>query len=182
MTVKNDVLSIISLRLNEFIPLAENLGRSRFLLYKSDVHAPDESDIAYSKEDAEMDAIAESFRCEIVQNGNSFSLFFYMNERDNGGFLEIVDAGMPAPYAGGNNGISTNPDGSTYTTPTPKRFWDTTIEGYAKPATGVINEIRTMLQTLFHSFFVETIEMAKTSIMNTVKTKVAAELKASIGG
>lgn len=193
MTVKNDIVAIVSSRLNEFIPFAENVGRSRFLIYKSEVHASGEDGLAHEKEDAEMEAIAEAFRCEIKNEGNQFSLYFYMEEHNNGGFLQIVDAGMPPPLVGGDGGTAHNPDGSTYQSSAPlaayglpldgsTTFGRTTLPDYSKVGTGVINEIRTMLQTLFRSFFVETIENAKQLITDAVKVQVVTELKAAVGG
>lgn len=193
MTVKNDIISIVASRLNEFIPFAENVGRSRFLIYKSEVHASGEDELAKEKEDAEMEAIAEAFRCEIKNEGNQFSLYFYMEEHNDGGFLQVVDAGMPPPLVGGDGGTAHNPDGSTYQSSAPlsayglpldgsTTFGRTTLPDYSKEGTGVINEIRMMLQTLFRSFFIEAIEAARQSIVDTLKAQVTAELITAIGG
>lgn len=181
-TLNDSILSIVASKMDDFKLFAENFGRSRFLVYKSEVHAPGENDFAYDKEDAEMEAIADAFRCEIIQEDQKFTLFFHMDERNPGGFLEIVDAGMPAPLAGGDHGTSHNPDGTTYASSTPKSRWNEPVPEYAKPETGVINEIRTMLQTLFHGFFTDTVKDSKAEILKAMKQQVASRLKSVTGG
>ena len=176
--IKDIIFGIIASKIESFKELAENFGKSRFLVYKSEMHAPDESGEAHRKEDEEMEAIADSFRCEIKQDGGQFSLFFYMDERNPGGFLEIVDAGMPPPLAGGDNGTSRNPDGSTYPTPTPINRWNEPVPGYAKPATGVINEIHIMLSDLFRIALSEAIESSKEQISQIIKDGVLKSLSA----
>lgn len=185
--VKDQILSAINERLSEFIPLAEQLGRSRFLVYESEVHAPGETEAAYEREDTEMEAIAESFRCEIKQSDNQFSLMFYMQERDPGGFLEIVDSGMPPPLVGGDNGAAHNPNGTIYPSDAPKaayglpldgmtRFGKTILPDYSKEATGVIHEIKTMLKDLFHGYFQDAITEAKNEILQAVKEDVKSKI------
>ena len=193
LNIKNDATMVIYKKLEDFIPLAENLGRSRFLVYESEVHASGEDSLAHEKEDAEMEAIAEAFRCEIKQSGGQFSLFFYMQERNPGGFLEIVDAGMPPPLVGGEDGTAHNPDGSTYQSKAPlaayglpldgsTSFGRTVLPDYSKAGTGVINEIKTMLQSLFHDFFIEAVGEAKQEIMELAKQEVLERLHNSLGG
>ena len=97
-------------------------------------------------------------------------------------FLEIVDAGMPAPLAGGDNGVSKNPDGSTYPSPTPYQLWDEPVPGYAKPATGVINEIKTMLSDLFRVEFQDAIQSSKAEILQLVKEYAAERIRSATGG
>lgn len=179
---QEDFVNLISGKIQDFIPFAENLARARFLIYESEIAAPDEKGDAYEREVAEMRAIAEAFRAEIQQSDNSFALNFYMDERNPGGFLEIVDAGMPAPLAGGDEGVSRNPDGSTYLSPTPQWLWDTPVPGYAKPATGVINEIRTILRDMFRQYVNEAIEIAKKEFMVLLKTYVSEIISAATGG
>lgn len=179
---KDQYLSIIKSKMSGFEQFAESFGKQRFLVYKSEVHAPAEKAMAHIKEDTEMEAIADAFKCEIVQTDGTFTLFFYFDERNPGNFLEIVDAGMPPPLAGGHRGISKNPDGSTYKTPTPIERWLDEVPGYAKPATGVINEIRMMLSDLFRSEMNEAIESAKQDILQLVKDYTAERMRAAIGG
>ena len=178
---QQDFVNLIAAELQAFIPFAENLGKSRFLVYESSIAAPAENGAAEAKEQAEMEAIADAFRCEITQSSNSFQLNFYMDERNPGGFLEIVDAGMGAPLAGGRDGTSTNPDGSTYPSPTPQEDWDKPVPGYAKPATGVIEEIRAMLKTVFADFFQEVIKNVKTQFMEILKQYVAEKIGSAVG-
>lgn len=179
---QKDYISIIKSKISGFEQFAENFGKERFLVYVSEIQAPDEEELAFQKEKEEMEAIADAFKCEIKVEGNKFTLFFYFDERNPGNFLEIVDAGMPAPLAGGDNGISHNPDGSTYRTPTPMELWDEPVPGYAKPATGVINEIRTMLSDLFRTELKEAIAAGKQEILNLVKRYTAEKIRNVTGG
>lgn len=192
-TLKSDILAILQTRLNDFIPFAESFGRSRFLVYKSEVHASGEDGAAHEREDAEMEAIANAFRCEIKNDNGRFSLFFYMAERNPGGFLEVVDAGMPAPPVGGDGGIAHNPDGSTYQSKAPvaayglpldgsTTFGRTVLPDYSKEGTGVINEIKTMLKILFHDYFIEAFSDAKSEITTVAKEYVQERIHAAIGG
>lgn len=179
---KADYLALIAKRVPDFKQFAENFGRSRFLVYESEIQAPDEGPVAYEKEVAEMEAIAQAFRCEIVQIDNRFELYFFMDDRNPGGFLEIVDAGMPAPLLGGDNGTAHNPDGSTYNSKVPYQLYGTPWPGYAKPATGVINEIRTMLATHFRTYMKEVIDASKKEILQLVKSYVAEQVQNAVKG
>ena len=105
-----------------------------------------------------------------------------MDDRNPGGFLEIVDAGIPAPLAGGEKGTSHNPDGSTYNSPTPYQLWDEPVPEYAKPATGVINEIRTMLATLFRQHMKEAIDASKKEILDLVKQYTSERIQNVVKG
>lgn len=179
---QEDFVNLIAGNLQAFVPFAENLGKSRFLVYESEIGAPDEKAGAIAMEQMEMEAIADAFRCEIVQSDNQFSLNFYMEERNPGGFLEIVDAGMGAPLAGGTEGTSRAPDGSTYTSPTPEPRWHEPVPGYEKPGTGVIEEIRTMLRDAFSEFMQEVITRAKAQFMEQLKAYVAGIISGAAGG
>lgn len=178
----NQLVDAVMSRLEPFKNFAENFGKSRFLIYETEVHAPAEKKKAIDEEDSEMEAIAKAFRCEIVSNGNQITLFFYMDERNPGGFLEIVDEGMPPPLAGGDKGTSHAPDGSTYASPTPQKDWDKPVAGYAKPATGVINEIKTMLASLFRNEAKIALSSAKHEIASLVKQQVSNHLKHALAG
>jgi len=188
LSIRSDATSILAGKLNNFVSLAESLGRARFLVYKSEVPAPGEGDWAAEAEWAEMDAIAESFRCEIKQSDGQFSLMFYMYERDPGGFLEIVDAGMPAPLVGGDNGTAHRPDGSTYKSLAPLSAYGKPLDGsdgrpdFSKEGTGVINEIKTMLKSLFHDFFMEKLEETKVEIKKLAKQELQSRIHNAIGG
>ena len=175
--IQEKFVQLATSKLDSFKSFAEDFGKSRFLVYETEIQAPAEKADAYKKEVAEMEAIADAFRCEIKVEDNALTLFFYMDDRNPGHFLEIVDAGMPAPLAGGDHGISHNPDGSTYPSPTPYRDWDKPVPGYAKPATGVINEIRTMLADLFKQEANEAIKAAKAEIGPIIKQHVSDKLK-----
>lgn len=179
---QKDFVALIAKHVDGFKEFAENFGRSRFLVYESEITAPDETDRAHEEEVAEMEAIAAAFRCEIKQEGNQFELYFYMDDRNPGGFLEIVDAGMPAPLAGGDEGTSHKPDGSTYNSPTPYQNWHDPVPGYAKPATGVINEIRTMLATLFRQHMKEAIDASKKEILDLVKQYTSERIQNAVKG
>lgn len=175
-------IQLISAKLQSFKPFAEAFGKSRFLVYESEIQAPDEKADAAAAEAAEMEAIANAFKCDIVLNNNTFTLFFFMDERNPGHFLEIVDAGMPPPLAGGDEGTAHNPDGSTYQSSVPYQLWGQPVPGYAKPATGVINEIRTMLADLFRTEMQEVISSSKSEFMKLTKEEVANRLKGVMGG
>ena len=179
---QQDYISIIKSKISGFEQFAENFGKERFLVYVSEIQAPAEEPEAFEKEKDEMEAIADAFKCEIQIDENTFTLFFRFDERNPGNFLEIVDAGMPAPLAGGDHGTSHNPDGSTYASPTPIQHWDDPVEGYAKPATGVINEIRTMLADLFRTELNEAISAGKQEILNLVKEYTAERIRNVAGG
>ena len=75
---QEDFVNLIAGNLQAFVPFAENLGKTRFLVYESEIGAPDEKAGAIAMEQMEMEAIADAFRCEIVQSDNQFSLNFYM--------------------------------------------------------------------------------------------------------
>lgn len=175
-------LSIIASKLSGFNKFAEDFGKSRFLVYESEISAPAEDADAFIKETEEMENIANAFKCEVIQEDRKFTLFFHFDERNPGGFLEIVDAGMPAPLAGGDNGTSHNPDGSTYPSPTPQQLWDEPVPGYAKPATGVIDEIRTMLADLFRNELKMAVASAKQEMLHLVKQYAAERIAAATGG
>ena len=177
-----DYITAIVSKLSGFEQFAESFGKERFLVYKSEIQAPEEKADARIREEAEMEAIADAFKCEIIQEESRLTLFFYFNERNPGHFLEIVDAGMEPPLAGGDHGISHNPDGSTYRTPTPKSRWETPVPGYAKPATGVINEIRIMLSDLFRAAVNEAIVSAKQNMLQSVKNYVSERIHNVTGG
>lgn len=179
--IQERFIQLVTTKLEAFKTFAEDFGKSRFLVYETEIQAPAEKADAYEREKAEMEAIADAFRCEIHIENNAFTLYFYMDDRNPGHFLEIVDAGMPAPLAGGDEGISQNPDGSTYNSPTPYKHWHDPVPGYAKPATGVINEIRTMLADLFKQEAEEAFRSAKAEIGPTVKQYVSEQLRAAGG-
>ncbi len=179
---QSDYIAIIKSKISGFEQLAENFGKERFMVYASEIQAPDEDANAFEKERAEMEAIADAFKCEIQVNENTFTLFFHFDERNPGNFLEIVDAGMPAPLAGGDHGVSHNPDGSTYASPTPIQQWDEPVPGYAKPETGVINEIRTMLSDLFRAELGEAIATGKQEMLQLVKDYTAERIRNVTGG
>ena len=178
---QQDFINIIAGKISGFEEFAKNFGQQRFLVYKSAIHAPDEGADAIAKEDAEMEKIASAFRCEVQQEGGKFTLFFYFDESGSP-FIPVVDAGMPAPLAGGNHGISTNPDGSTYASPTPVNRWYEPVPGYAKPATGVFNEIKIMLADLFRNEMEEVIAESKQEMLALVKAYVAGRIGAVAGG
>ena len=184
--IREKTMSLIEERLSSFIPFAEQFGKSRFLVYKSEVHASGEKEEAWEAEDVEMEAIADSFRCEIRRNGNTFSLFYFMDERNPGGFLEIVDSGMPPPLVGGDNGTAHNPDGSTYKSNAPLYAYGLPLDGsdgrpdYSKEGTGVIHEIKTMLKDLFSDYFHDAIADSKKEIMETVKKNVQERIHKAI--
>ena len=179
---QSDYIAIIKSKIAGFEQFAENFGKERFLVYKSEIKAPAEDADAFSRESEEMEAISDAFKCEIINEDRTFTLHFYFDERNPGNFLEIVDAGMPAPLAGGDHGISHNPDGSTYPSPTPIQSWDKPVPGYAKPATGVINEIRIMLADLFRSELKEAIESGKQEMLQLVKDYTSERIRAVTGG
>lgn len=179
---QKDFMAIIMSKLSGFEQFAENFGKQRFLVYKSEIQAPDENGEARDKEISEMEAIADEFKCEVIQEGGKLTLRFYFDKHNPGGFLEIVDGGMPAPLAGGDHGTSHNPDGSTYPSPTPYQRWDDPVPGYAKPATGVINEIKTMLADLFKSEVSDAIDSGKKEILQLVKNYTAERIRSVIGG
>ena len=173
---QEDFLNIIKSKITGLEQLAEQIGKSRFAVYKTEKYAGNEKEIE------EFDAIMDAFRCKIEQNGNSFSLFFYVDEHNPGGYLEIIDEGMDAPLAGGKGGISTNPDGSTYDTPTPRHLWDVPVYKYAKPGTGVIEEIYTIVRSLFQTEFRQAVSDSKQEIMAIVKNHVAERIQAAAAG
>ena len=173
---QEDFLNIIKGKISGLEQFAEQIGKSRFAVYRTETYAGNE------KEEAEFDAIMNAFKCKIQQNGNSFSLFFYMDEHNPGGYLEIIDAGMEAPLAGGKGGISTNPDGSTYDTPTPRYRWDEPVPEYAKPGSGVIGEVYTIVRDLFQTEFRQAVADSKQEIMALVKDYVAERIHAAAAG
>ena len=179
---KQDLITIIQSKLSGFEQFAENFGKQRFLVYKSEIQAPGETVSALEKEEAEMEAIADAFKCQITQENGKFTLHFYFDEHNPGGFLEIVDAGMPAPLAGGDHGTSHNPDGSTYGSPTSQSRWNDPVPDYAKPATGVISEIKMMLADLFRAEMNEAIEAGKKEMLQVVKDYTAERIRAVTGG
>ncbi len=179
---KQDFIAIIQSKISGFEQFAENFGKQRFLVYKSEIQAPGEKNLALIKEEQEMEAIADAFKCQISQEDGKFTLHFYFDEHNPGGFLEIVDAGMPAPLAGGDHGTSHNPDGSTYESPTPYQRWNEPVPDYAKPATGVISEIRMMLADLFRSEVNDAIAAGKKEMLQLVKNYTSERIRAVTGG
>lgn len=164
-----DVASIISEKVMAFQDIAVQFGKSRFLVCMDEYGKN-------SKEAETVERISNSFRCEVVQDGQAFLLYFHMDEDDPGGYLEIIDGGMPAPLAGGHHGTSHNPDGTTYASPTPVSKWNEPIEEYAKPASGIIYEIKTMLADLFKDAVKAAISESKSEILNIVKAQVKERL------
>lgn len=171
------IMDLIEARLQDFIPFAESFGKTRFLVYRDSIYGTNE------KELQTIDRISDSFRCEIIRNSQSFSLMFYMDEDDPGGYLTIMDQGMPTAMLGGDGGIARNPDGSTYRSKVPAKFWGQPAvnpEDTAKPASGLIHEIKTMLADLFRSHLSEAIASVKTDIANMMKQQIVQEIQSAM--
>lgn len=175
---KTQIVSLVGDRLEDFKITAENFGKSRFMVYQSE----------YGKNEKEVDAmqaIAEGFRCEIQRVDNSFTLMFYFDENDPGGYLHIIDAGMPTPLLGGDRGTAHNPDGTTYLSKVDINLWGQPAnrpEDLAKPASGVINEIKVMLADLFNQYFQDVLDLARNEIMQLVKQEAQERLSSVLGG
>lgn len=175
---KNQIVSLVGSKLNDFIITAVNFGKSRFMVYQSEYGKNE-------KEVAAMQDIAEGFRCEIHQEGNSFTLMFYFDENDPGGYLHIIDAGMPTPLLGGDRGTAHNPDGTTYLSKVDINLWGQPAnrpEDLAKPASGVINEIKVMLADLFNQYFQDVLAQSEDQIMKLVKQEAQERLSSVLGG
>lgn len=168
-----DILALIAGKAEGFKEMAENFAKSRFLL----------ASIEYGQNEEEMSAlerIAEGIKCEIEQSGSSVSLSIDYDEEDDGSYLEIIQEGMPAPYAGGDGGIVKNPDGTFSDSNVNPSLWGTRLDMYAKQGSDTLEEVNRMLTDLFTAEVQGIVAASHSEIAGIAKRYIVQELRSAL--
>jgi hypothetical protein len=150
--------------------MAESFAKSRFLL----------AAIEYGQNDAEMEAllkIADGIKCTIKPSATGVTLSVDYNDKDQGNYLEIIEEGMPAPYAGGDGGIVHNPDGTFEKSDVDPRLWGTRLDFLAKPGSDTLAEVNRMLADLFRDEVETIVSESRPEIAAIAKDYVMRELR-----
>ena len=170
-SINNKIIDVIKDSVQDFTILAQNFAKSRFLVLTTE----------FGQNQEELDALnhlADRIRCNINKTDSGVSLSIEYD--DDYEYLNVIQEGMDAPLTGGNNGIVTNPDGSTEQSKVPQTLWGTPLEQYAKEGEDVIGEIRTMLTDLFKDRVQEAVSESKQKITDIVKPYITNELQRGI--
>lgn len=150
--------------------MAESFAKSRFLL----------ASIEYGQNDEESEAlqkIADGIKCTISGTPDGLSLSVNYSDNDQGNYLEIVEGGMPAPYAGGDGGIVHNPDGTFEKSNVNPNFWGTRLDSLAKPGSETLAEVNRMLTDLFRDEVQSIVSDSKQEIAAMAKEYIVQELR-----
>lgn len=157
------IIDIISNQVQDFTEFAQNFAKSRFAVLTTE----------FGENQEELDAIdylVSKIKCNIQRTDSGVSLFIGYDEDYE--YMNVIQEGMEAPLTGGNNGIVTNPDGSTTYSNVPPQLWGTPIEQYAKEGEDVIGEIKMMLTDLFKERVQEAVSECKSQIAKEAKSHI----------
>ena len=99
---------------------------------------------------------------------------------DQGNYLEIIEHGMPAPYAGGDGGIVHNPDGTFEKSQVNPVFWGTRLDSLAKPGSDTLDEVRRMLGDLFRDEVQNIVAASRADIAGIAKQYIIQELQSAL--
>jgi len=167
-----DIMSIILPYVESYKTTLIEFAKSRFLVAAQEFGMNE-------KETAELSAIADSINVEIVSGGSSidFNITFGTSP-----YLDIIQNGMPAPLSGGNGGIATNPDGTSYVSDVPIPFQGEPIESFSKTGQDVIGEIGTMAVNIGRDIVSDAANAANTEIAQAVVVYMQPHLLNLAGG
>lgn len=168
MITEINIASIISEEVVSFELMATAFAKQRFLALSAEFNENE-------KEAAEIEKIADQIKCTITYSDNLFDLEIFFD--DNSNYFEIINEGMPAPVAGGDNGIAHNPDGSTYKSNVPEQLWGNVLDEYAENGIDIMGETKTMLKDLFYDRIMDAINNEKGKIAEAYKTQLISELQ-----
>lgn len=168
--IQNSVMLLQSERVKSFELTADAFARSRFMLRSSE-YGDNEEEIAV------LQNIAENIKCTVETSDGGVSLNIDFDNGDRGNYLEVVENGMPAPQTGGDNGVVTNPDGSTRLSEVPQQLWGNPIEEYSEQGSEILQEIKTMLTSLFKTYVEDVISDCRSEITKIAKEYVENELR-----
>lgn len=168
--IQKTITSVQCSKAKDFEMTAEAFARSRFMVRSSE----------YGENVDEMEAlqkIADGIKCRVEQSDSGISQAIDFDDNDRGNYLEVIEEGMSAPLTGGDNGIVTEPDGSTRQSNVPERLWGNPIEEYSKQGSEILEEIRMMLQDLFRTYIQELISDSRSELVNIARNYVVQELQ-----
>lgn len=166
----NQIIAQISSKAQSFQPLAESFAKSRFLLATIEYGQNEE-------ETAALEKIAAGIKVAITQTSEGVSLNVDFDDNDAGNYLEIVQDGMPAPVTGGAGGFVHNPDGSVTTSNVPPALWGNLIPEFSKSGSETLEEVKTMLTSLFVDEIERLIQDSTSEIENMAKSYIEASIK-----
>jgi hypothetical protein len=129
----------------------------------------------YGDNDEEMKAledIANGIKCRVESTEEGLSLAIDYEYEDPGDYLSVIEDGMSAPLTGGNNGIVTNPDGSTRQSEVPPELWGNPIEEYSEAGSEIKDEIHAMVSDLFASYVETLVSESRSEIAEIAKRHV----------
>lgn len=168
--LQNNVMALQMDRVKNFEFAAEAFARSRFMLRTSE-YGDNEEEVSALQD------IAENIKCTVETSGDGVSLNIDFDSGDKGDYLEIIENGMPAPQTGGKGGVVTNPDGSTRLSEVPQQLWGNPIEEYSEQGSEILQEIKTMLTSLFKTYVEDVISDCRSEITKIAKEYVENELR-----
>ena len=166
------IAEILLPHLDWFKLLAQEFAKSRFLVNASEYGMND-------KESEELMKIADGINISLSSGGSSLQLEITYGESP---YLNIIENGMSAPLAGGDNGVVTNPDGSQEPSEVPEPLWGNPIDSYAKEGEDVMGEVKEMLTSLFRDAVVQAAGEARPEIIETIRPELVRHVQQSIGG
>lgn len=156
---KIDVIGPIMSRLSGYESQAEQIGRSRLMIYCMDIGAnPDEQ--------KEIERIANSFKYEVSNSGDEIELHRQYLQSP---FEDIIENGMAAPYTGGEGGLVHLPDGGTRPSNVPEQLWGHEIPWYAKQGTAAFSEMDTMQRSLFSQAVRDAVQASRSDYADQVR-------------
>lgn len=156
---KIDVISPIMSKLSGYESQAEQIGRSRLMIYCMDIGANPE-------EQKEIERIANSFKYEVSNSGDEIELRrMYLQSP----FEDIIENGMPAPYTGGEGGLVHLPDGSTRPSNVPEQLWGYELPWYAKQRSSAFSEMDTMQRSLFSQAVKDAVHASRSEYAEQVR-------------
>ena len=134
-------------------------------------------------EKAEVEKIRDKgMSYDVKSEGSTISIS--ENEQEVSPFMSVLENGMDAPLAGGDNGTSHNPDGSTYPSPTPKGLWNIPVEAYAKEPHPVTQDAHAIIEDTAPEQMqgIMARESTKTRFGEIAKPALIDYLSSSLGG
>lgn len=167
------IISLIAAKAMGYKDMAESFAKSRFLLAATE----------YGENDEEMEAlqkIADGIRCNIFATPSGVSLSVDYDDNDQGNYLEIIEQGMPAPYAGGDGGIVHNPDGTFKVSEVNPNFWGTRLDMLSKPGSDTLEEVNRMLGDLFRDEVQNIVSESRGEIAQAAKNYIVQELQTAL--
>ena len=165
--MNEQIIKIITDHIQDFTEFAQSFAKSRFAVLTTEFGSN-------QKELDALDYLASKIKCSIKETGSGVSLSVDYDEDYE--YFDVIQQGMEAPLTGGNNGVVTNPDGSTTHSNVPEQLWGTPIEEYAKEGEDVIGEIKMMLTDLFKERVQEAVSECRSQIADVAKAYIIKEV------